>query len=661
MADEKSLVSEIQRNVQARQNGLRRLDQEVIQSVAYALCNQWAEIHPDQGLWSPPQMRGEQRLTLPLIPRVLSTKLSRLTGSRPVWSATPQTAEQGSIHKAQLSIHALEWAWQVTDMDRKFQDWVWWALVSPRSWLKVAWDPNAGRAASRMLMDPTTGLPVTDPYGAPQTETVAEGMPEVTVVPYWSMIWPADCTWEGDARWCIHGQAMPVEVAEERWGVRPTAGNMDGTNRFWRMHTTEGLRASPGVYGLTGASQESAEDMCIVYEYWVRPCKRYPGGLIATCSGDKLLGAPRPLLESYHHGELPFCGISEQTVGSSIYGDWVIRRLIDAQDEINIRASQLSEHCRIASNPVWVRDALDGSNWEEMDGGIGRQIVSDLSRGRGPHWESAGSLSPDVHADIAKFQDMFFRIAEAETLTQDMSPDSSGTAISARIEGDESLSGSTRSSIGFALRRSGKMMLQIFRQYVTEPRQVRILGTDARPIVAEFTGEQIDPDVDIRVTLESATKYNKTVKNDTIIRLLQTVDPTPEMLEKVVPLLEVGGLEAAFREAAEDEEFVYRQITRVKRSLVPEGPLEYELLERTERVLRLYLNSSEFEELEDGQKAALVHTWRLKRAVLESMQAEMAMKLQEEDQARAAIKGKAAAARGGPVPESGAIPSEGEM
>ena len=665
MPETDPIVAEINRKVEMDVQATARLYLQSQESIAFYFGNQWSKVSAS-GLVTTRPAPGEIRHTSNFIRPVTDRKISKLTSSRPIYAVTPSTGEPDDVKHATVTEGVLQFAHDVAEADRKIVDATWWACNSHRVWFKFFYNPFAGRRLSQPIMnvDLTTGQPTGEPLmdenGQPMMQYAYEGLPDLAVRTIFEMVWQQNIAHESQAKWCIEKQVMLCDEVEEQFGVRPEPEPIVADGQIFSRYAVEQMRGGAPAY--ENSSQYSNDQMCRLYTYWMLPCKKYPKGLAVIATSKQIV---KRMDFPYEHGMLPFVGFSERHVGGSLYGNFVTHDLVPIQTNINIRRSQIMENCDLTACPPLMFQKGCGFNREQLNGMPGESWSYNGGGGvKEPYYANPGHLSSDAYKDLDASITEFYKVAESEVLTQAVSPDASWVAIQGRIEEDESVLGNTRAQMASALKRGAKMWLSNIRQFMPAGRIIRVVGKDKRSVVMQFAAEDVRPDFDVSVELEAGTRRSKTVKNATLMQLIQYIgDKRPEVMDRIIPLFEVGGLEAAFRESTEDQSFVDRQIERVKATGAPEPPQPYEKTERTASMMQLYLASSEYETTAEPARSAILQTWQLKQQKVTHDQQNQMMQMIAQSTMMAQAKGMSSAATGaspglkGPLTEDASGPA----
>jgi len=304
------------------------------------------------------------------------------------------------------------------------------------------------------------------------------------------------------------------------------------------------------------------------------------------------------------------------------------------------------EHCDKATNPPFIHNIGDGFAPDDIDGMTG-PVFQCMPDERPPFYASPGQLSPDVYKDLEQAEANFTAIAEQDVLASNMAPDASRAAIVKRIEEDESVLGTTRANITAALRRGYKLLMLVTKQYVDRERVVRIVGADNTAESIRITGEDIDPDIDVSVELESHTQLSRAARDAAVAQILPVIqDTNPDAVPDVIRSMEVSGLERIFEQGQDDVNLAERQIARVKETRAPEKPLPFENLAKSVQVLQGVLKQ-EWELLDEPQATALTQMLAWKQEELMQQQQAQLMQQAQAAAIMAQTKGTNAAAFGG--------------
>ena len=631
------------------------LDTEVEKSIRYYMSHQWDQYGSGLKPFTPPPLEGEMRFTGNKVAGFIDKKISKLTAGRLKWSVSPATSDRDDQRAAKVSERCCEWAFLINDMEVQQIDLLWWALLSPRSYLYTTWDPKAGRSQQVPVqdVDMVTGEslgPLLDENGQPEMELLYEGEPRIEVCSFLEVVVDPVPKRERDARWAIRTEVALCDEAERRFGTRPEPESVDTGSRYWRRYQVDRRRQDPR------SGSRAEEELCLLKTFWHVPSVEFPGGARFVVAGDVVLEeGPHP----YEDKKIPFIGISERTIGGSQLGDWVMRRTFDCQDESNVRRSQMVEHCDKVSNPIFTTEESADVQIESMEGGVGYQATYS---GTAPGWLNPPSLSADVWRDMERVDRDLKEIGEVDILSRDISRDTSGKALIERIEEDESVLGTTRTNLSHCYRQAGKQILSRCHQFMTAPRLVRLVGNEGMIPVTKFVQEDIRPDLDVHVDLESASKFSKSVKNSTIMQVLQIpgfLEGNPAIIPGLVSALEIGALDKVFRQGSTAEARQIRQIERIVEGFRPEEPVPYEDLGVSLAVMTDFMNTVEFESLPPPAVDAMFQTWQMKSQLkqqqdLQAMQMQIAMSTLQ-----AQTKGMATAGGGGDG--DGPLTDEGEV
>jgi len=155
---------------------------------------------------------------------VITSRVSRKTKNRPMFSATPQTADDSAIDAARVAERVLENDWVELKLQNKLFAALLWADICANGFLKVFWDKSKGEKTQYLagpdgpLMNPSDGTPLkpdeidllppemlADPEFMNQvrTEEIAQGDVVVEVMSVFEMYPDPLATSMEDIEWMI--------------------------------------------------------------------------------------------------------------------------------------------------------------------------------------------------------------------------------------------------------------------------------------------------------------------------------------------------------------------------------------------------------------------------------------------------------------------------
>lgn len=477
----------------------RRNDIQMRINLAFMLGHQWL-------LWDP----GRKRLRRPEIneddPRdplyisinklggIVERTVSKLTKSSPIPEARPVSDEDDDLSAAKVATRILDHEMHRLDWEDRLGRLYFWVMPLGCSYLHPSWDPDAG---------PTVG--------EFEGEDLAEGEITLEIVPSFELILDPNARLHEEARWCIRTVTMTREAVWETYGKDvPDA--------------EEGQTLADDVYALSNAQMDHqhrtgpGRDFVMVHQYWLRPGSRArPEGLVVTWAGKTFLEEPRPF--PFDHGELPFVPFDLLPGQGVPQGRTWVTDLIGMQRDYNDARSREAMIRRIMTpklvgpagsidphrltskvewvpyNPIGERPSwmMPSANWmvsheeamNRSDAEMGdRAGMADVSRGEAPAGAPAAAILALQEADDTKL------------------------AVSARL-------------LAKGTAATGRQVISLVRQYWAEERLVRTWSEEGIIEVSRFSGANVDRELDVHVSSESALPRSKAARAQLATELWQ--------------------------------------------------------------------------------------------------------------------------------------------
>jgi len=217
-----------------------------------------------------------------IISPMLKRKISSATQRDPEWESTAVTSDPadyaGSRIAGRLALAGYEpWGFPVAEPKA-----LWWAMVTEEAFGRAAWNPNVGPysdvsthpQADEVVMedDGEGGQRETRPYqGQPDPENPTfRGRGEIAVTIYSGLevLWEPGVDFE-QSRWYAVEHVRSIEEVEEEPGFLAIPGE-----KLKPDASTSSDRRTP--------REKKGSKLCIVTEYFERPCPKYPRGQWGT-------------------------------------------------------------------------------------------------------------------------------------------------------------------------------------------------------------------------------------------------------------------------------------------------------------------------------------------------------------------------------------------
>src|SRR5574341_58760 len=446
---------------------------------------------------------------------MVTTRLGHLLKNRPLLQTLPRRPDERARNAARLAFRVLEAYWHKLRIPKKLAKALLWTLICGKAFLKVYWDPTAGRLVTvrtgeehlkdpngQPLFDSETGEPVIQPI----MKQVREGDLCVEVAfPHELSIEEGAQDLEHTQR-VIHTTWVPVAEAQRRWGM--TKEEIDALK-----DSGDDSGARLRLEGLNNVAGIKTSGRVRVREAWFRPTGDdgdYPEGLYAVEVGGKIR-EQGPTPEGYD--PIPFVEIDEiQT--NTIWSTSTARQLRDLNRIINLELSQ-QEHVRqllryktlVPTQANIDKDAMDQRDDEVVEYWH-PYVPSHLKPPEVPlsHVELRNSLITMMKELGGNFDVLGGRVQGDVR---------SGRQTAYLQEYAGTVLGVVANQMGESLQRLGELMLGLLQKNVTEERYESYIGRDRRAQAVAFMGENLG-DVSVAIQPGSALPISRAEKWDRV-------------------------------------------------------------------------------------------------------------------------------------------------
>ncbi len=414
------------------------------------------------------------------------------------------------------------------------------------AFIKVVYDPSAGKRVKWPVYDEKTGKQAVDAEGKGLFEMRPEGEVRIVAVNPKNMQFPDTCTSMLDADWAGEANVRSLAYVKRKWKVvvKPEAINAFEQERAGNQNSE--LKNQDG-----GVSKDSV----IVKERFYRPCERYPDGAIIAWTKDTLLTC-KSLLKWYE--DIPYFEAANVFNDESLYADTPAYHLVQHQNEINRTESNIARHVNLVGKPKLLihRDSQVSDKNFTTDTG---EIV-EYSGPEKPAWLLAPPVSQALYEHINRHVDRMMVIGYAQDI-QRPGHSRSGNAIAYEQEIDENTMGPMVASMTDMMERGLGFALKLMARYYKIPRIMKMLDSNAWTIENEFKGEDLFGNFDVRVNFLAGLPANKLAKQQFVIQMYQKGLLDKPLAQKY---LELGEAEDALREQAMESEYVDATITTME-------------------------------------------------------------------------------------------------
>ncbi len=582
--------------------------------------------------------------TLPILQRVIS-KLGSIGTKREAHATTTDTSD---IEAARTATDILSWAHEHFHFDELNAERLDWKVKTGNAIVYMPWMPNEG--------------PIDEQTGAPA------GMPNIIVDPGFHWMWDPRATHYRRADYACRMTLQPEEWVEKNF---PDSYSLVPQNYYNEAYSSDffqlalmGMNGARSSYGLTQMNLPKGKGLVRIFEFFVKPCPRYPEGQIIVCAGTS--GGPGVVLHSGPtvYGMIPAIHFGMIRATGRFWFDSLTHYLMDPQTELNHRVRQISRTAaRTANAQLYIPN--NGPATEAITDKIGGAV-------RGPPDANPPAYITPPQLPDSVYQSLEFAMGAMNQLAAPFGMDSleraskatSGIQLSLLDEREMEMVSPMVRDDQLGINAVWELMLNNFRLF-GGTRTINVLGADNKYKSRIVSGAMLSENMRILLTEKQELPKSRTATWAEIVELgkSQLIDLNDPMVkQRALVAIHRGDLSVEFRDGAADFKKAQRNITKaIYTQEIPE-PAPFDDLTIHIMAYTAYLKTADFEELQftdptaAARVAAMVDSFNEARAMILQMQAEQAA---TEAQNAAAQGGKVTPQQGGAAAPQGPKATQG--
>lgn len=474
------LVKEIKKDFESRKQERNQLESAWLLNINFLMGNQYAEIAANGDIFdNGKQYYWQQREVFNHIAPIIEMRLSKFASLRAGVSVRPATSDADDIGAAKFATNLIRSVEEENNLRAAIRAACFWSEVTGTAFYKVIWNKEKG------------GIAAQDEEGQ-----LYEGDADISVCPPYE-IYP-DSLAASDVDDCssiIHAKAYPVKVIEDIWGVKLKGRDVSVMN----TDTT----ASGGGYGYDARKLRVFSDIKkeheLVIERYSRPDSQNPEGRLTIIAGDSMLYdgiLPYKNLEGGARG-FPFVRQVAINQPCCFYGVSIIERLMPVQRAYNSVKNRKHEFLnRLSLGVMAVEEgSIDLDNLEEEGLAPGKVLIY-RQGSTPPFMMSPGSVPGEFRDEEDRLLAEFVNISgvndflSSESLRENLS----GIALNLLIEQDNARLTASAEQVRAAVKKVGKHILRLYRQFATTKRLKRIAGDNGEIEMQYFSNSCITSD-----------------------------------------------------------------------------------------------------------------------------------------------------------------------
>lgn len=489
----KEFIDEIYADFSRRQQERRLIERGWQLNVNFINGNQYCDVNT---LGEIEDAKGgyywQERRVFNYIAPMVDTRCSRLSSLHPRLTVRAASDSEEDRLSANLSSSILNAAYEDCDINAAIAAATTWSESCGTAFYKVIWDSDAGNAI---------GL-------AQDGSSVREGKVKVMAVSPFE-IYPDSLSEENlyAQPSIIHARAVPAEDIFAAYGVQVEGRDID---EFANISTAYPSATDVGVKLSQHTLKHGYE---VVIEKYVRPTAEQKDGRLTVVAGHKLLyDGPLPYINGDNGTRTyPFIRQCCLPVTGSFFGRCIVDRLIPVQRAYNAVKNRKHEFLnRISMGMLAVEEGSIDTDELIEDGLVPGKVLVYRQGGNPPEMMTMGTVPSEFTQEEERLVDEFNRISGTTDLTQKVSSFTSvtsATGLQLIIEQDEARMNVCYEQVKSALRRVGKYLLRLYKQFATEVRLLKFMGKNGETAVRTFIGSDIAGD---DVVIEADSDANLT-------------------------------------------------------------------------------------------------------------------------------------------------------
>lgn len=468
---EQEIVSAVLEDFKKRQEARRPVELNWRLNMNFVIGNQFSEISPRGDV----EEYGRQyfwqcREVYNHIAPILETRLSKLARVKAQASVRPSSSDDADRASAEVATKLIRAVSADNGFSALMSEANVWSEVTGSAFYKVTWDTQKGMALTA-------------------DGTLREGDVKITVCPPFEIFPENIAVAELDAQPSLmHVKVMGVGDVFRIWGKR-VEGRTLNVFSFENADVLGGLGYHATVPKMV---TEAREDAALVIEKYEMPSESHPEGRLIIVAGEALV----------HDGPLPYINGEDGTRGypfakqvcleslGNFFGGSVVERIIPVQRAYNAVKNRKHEFMnRIAMGVLAVEDGSVDTDALEEEGLPPGKILVYRQGSAPPVMLNAGQVPAEFGREEEKLLNEFVMISgvsEVTTYSQVPSNVASGTAISLLLEQDDTRISLTADSLREAVKRIGRHIIRLYKQFADAPRMKRVVGEGGEVEVMQF-------------------------------------------------------------------------------------------------------------------------------------------------------------------------------
>lgn len=534
--DDEALIAWVEAK---REKGKKRIPHVQMRlSMAMVLGHQWAIWDRDRGRFATPITRKSDpnppvRITANKIGGIVERSVAKLTKEAPMPVLRPTSEDDKDADTAKVGTRLLEHELARLKWDSMLTEfYLNWVTPLGYSYVHPWWDTEDGPAVGEVTPDGKIPNDSDDPN---DVITVNQGNIKLELVPGFELAVDPNGNTMEDALWAVRTTSWTKEAVWNKWGVYPEAAEYGGS-------------ISDDVYALsmTGASDQGAtstsrlnhhsNDFVYVHQFWMKPCRAVPKGMVLTYCGKTILDKKESF--PYKHKRLPFIQFNMLPGMGTREGRTWVTDLIPLQIDYNDARSREATIRRLLTPKVLAPTGSIDPN--RVTARV--EIITYAPTGDKPTMmiPDSGWMAQFEEGMNRADQEMGDRAGQSDASAGRAPASQPAASILALQESDDTKLAISVKQMNAGIEKLGTMLLALIQQFWNEDRTIRTYSdTDGQLEIWHYQKGSIDGEFDVHVASESGVPRSAAARAQLALDLNQRGIPPftdPMVLMKFIDM-----------------------------------------------------------------------------------------------------------------------------
>lgn len=493
-------------------------------SMAMVLGHQWAIWDRDRGRFATPITRKSDpnppvRITANKIGGIVERSVAKLTKEAPMPTLRPTSEDDKDADTAKVGTRLLEHELDRIRWDSKLTEfYLNWVTPLGYSYIHPWWDTSDGPSVGNV-----------------EDVDIKLGNIRVDLVPGFELAVDPNANEMEEALWAVRTTSWTKEAVWNKWGKYPEAAEYGGS-------------IADDVYALsmTGASDQGAtstsrlnhhnNDFVYVHQFWMRPCRAVPDGMVLTYCGKTILEKQAKF--PYKHGKLPFIQFNMLPGMGTREGRTWVTDLIPLQIDYNDARSREATIRRLLTPKILAPTGSIDPN--RVTARV--EIITYAPTGDKPQMmiPDSGWMAQFEEGMNRADQEMGDRAGQSDASAGRAPASQPAASILALQESDDTKLAISVKQMNAGVEKLGSMLLSLIQQFWNEDRTIRTYSdTDGALEIWHYQKGSVTGAFDVHVASESGVPRSAAARAQLALDLNQRGIPPftdPMVLMKFIDM-----------------------------------------------------------------------------------------------------------------------------